>query len=129
MSSELVRDVGLKPWGMFSRLYQDQFLIVDHIKAKRGGFSSIHYHERKTNLFVVERGMLQVSTYIRSALDSNEVIKQGIATLLPGYEFVVMPGMLHQFLALEDSWAYEVYWGAMIDPDDIVRLSQNGIKL
>ena len=112
-----------KPWGTSTRVLITDFLQVELIDVVAGGYSSIHRHLFKYNLFAVQSGVLTIKTF----RDSIEIHQ----TDLNSGEYVVAePNLRHQFHAKIPAKAYEVYWpkeGA-IDPDDIERFSSNGVK-
>ena len=112
-----------KTWGWSTRVYSSDELQVERIFIKVGGFSSIHLHERKYNQFVVTLGTLAVNYFDEQ---NRHVRGELVAT---GDSLIVQPMERHQFFAETTVHGYEVYWGkdGKVDPEDIVRFSENGI--
>jgi quercetin dioxygenase-like cupin family protein len=86
------------------------------ITAHKGGVCSKHRHRHKWNGFYVEQGCL----LIRVWKNSYDLIDETILTA--GQYTKVAPGEYHQFEALEDTVAFELYW-AQFDHNDIERES------
>jgi len=108
-----------KKWGTTQCIFAANNVEVHRIFARKGGFCSIHRHVGKFNTFFVESGSLLIRTH-KDGLDDETVIGAGQSTY-------VRPGDEHQFEALEDTWALEIYF-VFLDPDDIQRSSQGGIR-
>jgi len=108
-----------KIWGNTQEIAGGPAWSVHRIEIKAGGYCSEHYHAHKHNLFYVESGMLEVSTWQANDMEDSTVIMAGESTS-------VAPGKRHRFKALIDTVAYEVYW---LEPlsEDIVRLTTGGI--
>jgi len=106
-----------KIWGE-TRLIQlvPGVLEFHRIETKKGGTCSKHAHQSKTNAFFVESGKLSIRVWQKSYDLVDETI------LGPGDYCTVPPGVYHQFCALEDSVAFELYY-AELKTDDIVRES------
>ncbi len=101
---------------------------LELIRVVAGGYSSKHYHKNKDNLFYVVSGKLFVRIFKRVVGDGSIILDERRSCLYP---FLVSWGIIHQFEAVTDVVAYEVYFGIKdhaASPTDIVRLSQNGIK-
>ena len=103
-----------KVWGSTEAILVNSFCEVHRIEAKKGGVCSKHKHQYKTNLFYVESGKLKITTW-KTSYNLADV------TILTAGEYTqVAPNELHQFEALEDTVAFEVYFPQPIG-DDIVR--------
>lgn len=107
-----------KVWGESLNIFTNQNFELHRIQVNKGGFCSKHYHEHKYNGFFIESGSLMISVW----KDYDLVDKTFLKT---GQFMVVSPGEYHKFLALEDTIAYEIYWGTF-DPNDIKRETQGG---
>jgi len=112
-----------KIWGETRCLFSDNNVEVHRIKANKFGYCSIHKHSNKYNIFFVETGKLKV-TIFRD--DAGQKIED-ITILGPEEMTVVGPGLLHQFEALEDTVALEIYY-VKLNENDIIRESLGGIK-
>jgi len=116
-----------KSWGSSDRLYLDAHTQVEHIEIEQGGFSSIHRHWCKSNLFHCHAGILIVRIYG----DPLSLTVTRSETVAPGTHMVVPPLVIHQFFANSHVAAREVYWTSdektPLDPNDIERFSDNGI--
>ena len=120
--------INLKPWGICVQLLTVESAQIDRLRIKRGGYSSLHEHSDKHNLFIVTEGLLKVTLFERSG-DQFEPIGQHLLTPERGV-LLVKAQIPHQFLCLEDSQVIEVYWPASsnaLDRDDIRRYVENGI--
>lgn len=122
MTAEQV-EVATKPWGQSTRVLLTKRVQVERIDVMEGGFSSIHLHQEKHNLFHVTRGRLAVRWF------NESLMHYATNMLFPGQSLHVYPGHIHQFQADTDVEAIETYFTdeRQIDPDDIERFSQNGI--
>jgi mannose-6-phosphate isomerase-like protein (cupin superfamily) len=113
-----------KTWGWSTRLFCNEQLQLERIYVRPGGYSSIHLHKFKHNQFVVSYGEMSVQTF-----------DQGLKLLrtfdLRGGDNVVIPiDNRHQFVAKTEVEGYEMYWpenGKTLEPNDIVRFSENGL--
>ncbi len=112
-----------KSWGETLNLLSVPGFEIHRIEIEPGGFCSRHHHRTKFNAFLVEKGHLEVKVWKDHGLvDTTELFDQ--------QSMVVPPGEDHQFLnpdTMGQTVVYEVYWSQM-DPNDIVRKSQGGIK-
>lgn len=113
-----------KPWGRTLCLLADPSHNVHVLRTLAGGFSSRHYHRAKVNRFYVRTGRIIVREWKAGAVVSTP--------LGPGGIYDVPPLIVHQFEVVEGGSVWETYWpawpNAVASPDDIVRLSENGIN-
>jgi quercetin dioxygenase-like cupin family protein len=108
-----------KIWGVTELIHANGVLEFHRIEAKANTFCSKHRHRFKWNGFFVERGSL----CIRVWKNSYELVDE---TILSAGDFTaVPPGEFHQFEALEDTVAFELYW-AQFDHNDIERETVGG---
>lgn len=112
-----------KPWGVSTRRFIDDYMQLEQIQVHAGGYSSVHYHERKLNRFFVISGKLRVTFY------NEDKQPKYTRVLEPGIGAIAMPGELHQFFAEEDTKGYELYFDpeGRLDAEDIIRFSTNGV--
>ena len=103
-----------KVWGTTQLLEANGVLEFHRITAQAGGVCSKHRHRHKWNGFFVESGRL----LIRVWKNSYDLVDETV--LGPGEYTRVAPGEYHQFEALEDTGAFELYW-AEFDHEDIER--------
>lgn len=108
-----------KCWGRTKCILKNPFCEVHRLQASKGTVCSIHLHRFKTNLFFVESGKL----LIRVWKNEYDLIDETI--LGPGEYTEVSPNEKHQFEALEDTIAFEVYYPEGIT-NDIVRDNVGG---
>ena len=105
-----------KIWGQTELIHANGVLEFHRIEAKKGGVCSKHKHKYKWNGFFVESGKLLIRVWKNDYKLTDE-------TILNAGDFTqIKPGEFHQFEALEDSIAFELYW-AEFDHDDIERQS------
>jgi len=105
-----------KIWGERRRLLLTSKTEIDLVTLKKDTFCSTHYHDKKTNRFIVVSGKVRIeSEYGSTILEAND-------------SFEVCPPLRHRFFALEDSVMVECAYTdeTVINPDDIVRISQGG---
>lgn len=103
-----------KVWGETTLLHANGVLEFHRIETIKGGVCSKHKHEFKWNGFFVESGKLLIRVWKGDYALVDETI------LEPGDFTQVKPGEFHQFEALEDTVAFELYW-AEFNHNDIVR--------
>lgn len=110
-----------KPWGSYRIVHSgdDEITVVNRID--KGGFCSVHSHERHSNTFLVEKGVVHVAMYTPGG-----VCKQ-VQQVQEGRGFVVSPGDWHQFYAKEDSLVWEWYVQFKRDPNILQFASLNDI--
>ena len=112
-----------KVWGNTELLEANGVLEFHRINVKEGGVCSKHKHKYKWNGFFVERGALLIRVWKNNYdLVDETIIRDGEYTK-------IAPGEYHQFEALKDTVAFELYW-AEFNHDDIERetagYSKNG---
>ena len=110
-----------KVWGTTQLMFAWNSVEFHRILVKRGGYSSCHLHKHKWNRFVLLSGLLIIRMYRGAEVVDETILRPGQITDIP-------PGVLHEFEALEDCEALEVYW-VVLDAQDIDRgNSQGGLK-
>jgi len=110
-----------KVWGKTEMLEANHVLEFHRIVIKKGGVCSKHKHKYKWNGFFVEQGSL----LIRVWKGNYDLVDETI--LEDGQYTKVSPGEYHQFEALRDTVAFEIYW-AQLDHEDIERETVGFIK-
>jgi quercetin dioxygenase-like cupin family protein len=109
-----------KVWGSTQLIFKNQNFEVHRIEIKKGGFCSKHKHEYKHNLFFVESGELNVTVWKNDLEDVTE--------MFGGDTTDAKPGEFHQFKAVTDVIAYEIYYSEPIS-GDIVRETVGGFDV
>lgn len=114
----------VKPWGTTRPIIRTPYLEQHVLEIKRGGFCSVHYHEKKWQALYVISGRLRMRTFNQAGkLECSHLILRGDHAICP-------PGLRHQFFAPVDCIATEIYTPTShretLDPADIVRLSEGG---
>jgi mannose-6-phosphate isomerase-like protein (cupin superfamily) len=109
-----------KNWGWTACVYKSPLMEVHVIHADRGGYCSEHRHAVKWNRFWVLSGKLLVRIFRDQGGEDVTEVTAGQMTDVP-------PGVYHQFEALEDTVALEVYWVA-IPGEDIERRTRGGMR-
>ena len=119
-----------KPWGrtkLVSSTIAGNYYITGHfLEIKIGGYSSVHAHRLRDNLFVLITGKLLIISrskdgYIKLTI-LNSKSKNSVC-------FTVAKNLEHAFVALSDCKVVEKY-NSILPADnenDIYRISQNGI--
>jgi quercetin dioxygenase-like cupin family protein len=109
-----------KIWGRTRLITKNAACELHEIEARQGGYCSIHQHRTKFNGFHVQSGRLLIRTW-DSAGDES------VSVLGAGEYLAVQPGLKHQFEALTDCRALELYW-AEYSPEDIERDTVGGCR-
>lgn len=104
-----------KVWGITKKIHANANMEFHRIEINKGGVCSKHLHQFKYNGFFVEKGKLLVRTWKSNSSLVDTVI------LTDGDWHVVKPGEYHQFEALDDTIAFELYWAGPLDGEDIFR--------
>ena len=107
-----------KIWGKTEALFSRNNVEIHRIEIEKGGYCSKHKHEHKWNMFYVESGELEVIVWKDGGAHDSTVLISGDNNAVP-------PGEFHQFRAITDVIAYEVYW-TELGADDIVRETIGG---
>ncbi len=103
-----------KVWGATWQIAANGVLEFHRISVRAGRCCSKHRHATKWNGFYVERGEL----LIRVWKNDYDLVDE---TILKAGDFCqVKPGEYHQFEAIKDTVAFELYW-AEFDHSDIQR--------
>ncbi len=105
-----------KNWGSTAEIIKNPFVEIHRIEVKKGGTCSIHIHSFKINAFIVESGKLLIKQF-----RDNGIIDETI--LSAGDILECLPNEQHQFIALEETVAYEAYYPISIGGVDITRYS------
>lgn len=112
-----------KPWGRVAHAPVSPCCIISYLETKAGGFSSIHLHRSKSNLFIVITGIIRVRCF---GVNESEIILEA------GDTAAINAGIYHCFEVIESGLVVEVYCpkvvGTSIDLNDIVRLNQGGFR-
>lgn len=129
MASEFAagqRELIRKPWGWSWPRVRNELVEIVDIEVVDGGFCSVHLHERKENIFVVVSGTLAVDVWNDDGVFfSRHPLESRLGVL------TVPPGRKHQFTAYGPVRAIEIYRpvaGQRLDPNDIVRFSEGGVR-
>lgn len=103
-----------KVWGVTELLEANGVLEFHRIEARAGGVCNKHKHKYKRNGFFVESDAM----IIRVWKNSYDLVDEPV--LEAGQYTKVALGEYHQFEAVTDCVAFELYW-AEFDHDDIER--------
>lgn len=85
-----------KPWGHERAIAEFRGLFLKELFFRAGKASSLHYHEKKDELFYIARGLVKI------VLDDHEV------KLGPGDTIRIHPGQRHRIVPLKDTLILEV---------------------
>jgi mannose-6-phosphate isomerase-like protein (cupin superfamily) len=126
MPAEVTEPVALeKSWGTNRGLERSHAFEVHHASIRAGGYSSQHCHRDKSNAFYVVRGELLVHFY-RQRGDQDPC---ATVRLTAGQKLVCGRGEWHRFEAVTDVELVEWYWTDAVDPSDIERHDQGGMRV
>ena len=109
-----------KIWGQTELIHANGVLEFHRIEYKKNVACSKHKHEFKWNGFFVESGKMKVLVWQKD----YDLVDETIACT--GDLSIVKPGKFHEFEALENTIAYEIYW-VELDHNDIERETVGGI--
>lgn len=99
-----------KIWGETELILKNGVLEFHRIEVKKGGKCSKHKHKHKHNGFYIEKGKLSVRVWKDYDLIDETILNDNQFT-------TVGPGEFHQFEALEDTIAFEIYWVELLHED------------
>lgn len=108
-----------KAWGETQLVYEDAHISIHRITVKEGGYCSIHRHEHRHNAFLCLDGALRVDIESSPTVVDSTTLEAGQSTIAPA-------GMRHQFVAVTDCAAWEIYWTCELDGADIQRDTVGG---
>lgn len=119
------------PWGSWWPLIECEQVHVDTLHVGYGGFSSIHVHERKTNVFMPMFGVITIDTYAPGS--RPDISSPHASTVLQpnSKPFVVPTGTPHKFSAEhENTLAIEVSLPTPgpLNREDIERFTEHGFN-
>jgi quercetin dioxygenase-like cupin family protein len=103
-----------KVWGSTKKVFELNNISFHRIEVNKNTCCSKHYHDYRYNLFYVEKGKLLIKHWQTDYDLVDETI------LSDGESCVIPPKNFHQFVGLEDTVAYEIYY-TLINDQDIVR--------
>ena len=109
-----------KVWGKTQKIFANNNFELHRIEVNKGAFCSKHKHIHKINAFYIEKGKLKITIHETE----YDLIDETIAST--GDLSIVKPGKYHEFEALENTIAYEIYW-VELDHSDIDRETIGGI--
>ena len=110
-----------KVWGSSSPLKTTANAELHLIRVKKGGYCSTHKHNHRWNWFFIIAGKLEITVErTDSGTIDRTVLTEGQATEVP-------PGFKHEFEALADTVALEMYWVEM-KGSDIERETPGGMR-
>ena len=109
-----------KIWGKTEKIFTNNNFELHRIEVNKGGFCSKHKHNHKINAFYIEKGKLKITIH----QTEYDLVDETIAST--GDLSIVKPGKYHEFEALENTIAYEIYW-VELDHSDIDRETVGGI--
>lgn len=106
-----------KVWGTTEKILDNPFCSFHVLNIHKGGVCSKHLHNFRSNGFYVIQGKLLIRTW----KDDNVVDR----TIVTSHQWTqIPPGNYHQFEALTDTYAIEVYWPEQCSQSDIKRETQ-----
>lgn len=109
-----------KIWGDTAPVFCQNNVEIHLVSIHAGGYCSKHRHAAKANQFLVIEGALEVRRWKAYGLEDVTTLNGGDSTTCPAGEW-------HQFRALTDVTAIEIYW-TELDPADIERETVGGME-
>jgi mannose-6-phosphate isomerase-like protein (cupin superfamily) len=103
-----------KIWGNTQEIFTKNNVSIHRITANKNSSCSKHLHNHKYNIFFIEKGKLLIKHWQNDYNLVDETI------LVDGEMCSIPPMHYHQFIALEDTVAYEIYY-VEIEEKDITR--------
>jgi len=108
-----------KIWGETTEFFKNENTSAHYLKIKAGGYCSEHRHSKKSNLFFIISGSLEIQIW-----KENKQIDRTM--LAPGQMSEVPPGVYHKFYAPYDCECIEIYQ-VKLQENDIERRDRGGI--
>lgn len=119
-----------KAWGQVLHCFSHPNAAVSLLDVRRGKRSSIHYHAKRHNDFVVEAGVICVESWpglrVHGSLTVDRLPEPKQEILRAGDTCSVPWRVLHRFRVVESGRVVEFYWGTNVRLDDIERLDVGG---
>lgn len=109
-----------KIWGETEEIFNSGIVSINHLKIKKGGFSSEHCHKFKSNLFFVLSGNLKLTIWTSEDKEPDDTV------VWPGESSEIDPGAFHRFKALTDVECIEIC-ETKLRGEDIERRTEGGI--
>jgi quercetin dioxygenase-like cupin family protein len=109
-----------KFWGETSPIFNKNNVEIHRLEGNPGGYSSKHKHHAKYNMFLVEDGNIEITTW------KDPSGQPDVTYLEAGDTCVVPPGLFHKFTVISQCIVYEIYWVELRE-DDIEREDSGGI--
>ena len=106
---------------MTEEIFNSGNVSVNVLQIRKGGYCSEHQHAKKSNLFHVISGALEVCLWPEGPGGHPDtiVLEAGMRTFIPS-------GVWHKFRALADTACVEIY-DVRLAGEDIVRRTKGGI--
>lgn len=103
-----------KIWGHTEEIFHKNNVSINRIKIVKNSSCSKHYHNYKYNMFFVESGQVLIKHWQNDYdLIDETILNEGESCCIP-------PKNYHQFIGLEDSIVYEIYY-VELNNADIIR--------
>jgi quercetin dioxygenase-like cupin family protein len=109
-----------KIWGETTEIFKTENVTAHYLKIKAGGYCSEHRHTKKTNLFFVISGELQITIWKDPKIMDTTILEPGQISEIPA-------GVYHKFNALSDCECIEIYQAKLQGPD-IDRRTRGGLR-
>ena len=116
----IASEISGKVWGKTQKIFDNGAVSVHRIFAMKGGYSSMHKHQFRFNMFYVESGSMKIVTRKNDYDLTDETI------IGAGQTAIAKPNEWHKFEALADTVAFEIYYGSCED-GDIIREGHGGV--
>ena len=113
-----------KAWGKSELIYANHIVEIQRITVLPGGYSSLHYHKNKSNIFSIVQGSLDV--YQTTPDKKYELSLDGLKCC------EIVPGTNHRFYSKNGAEAFEIYLikngSELLNLNDIIRLTIGGLE-
>lgn len=110
----------MKKWGYEELLYNGLYCVKNLVYTKPGIASSLHYHTKKQETFLITRGAFRIDLVLVDPVTGG--VKEGGTSELfsEGDSITLPPYVAHQVRCLKHGVIVEC--STQDDPDDCVRL-------
>ena len=124
------RNKTFKWWGWSEEIYAGETTRIVRAFALPLGYSSRHKHNHQDNVFIIEKGHLNVTIYEDDDCDGITWHAHLHDKAMGARTAYIPAGVWHCFEATTDCWFREVYIGnpGKPNPDDIVRADRGGLR-
>ena len=120
LSTRIIVHKRPKIWGKKINLFNIKNIILDVLFLKKNTFCSTHWHDKKSNTFILLSGCVYINIWKNGSVDEVE-----LKCFVP---YTVDTDIVHRFVVLKNSTMIEISAVSKgeVEEKDIHRISQGG---